>query len=207
MSSSTRTHTRGALGAILGLTATAVTGLTLALPTGATATASEPGDPTTTPTGTPTSEPTAQPTEPTSETTQEKGVLIECAGTWKGQPAMVSVYENRTYGNELVVAVGAEDSESFWITHPEGRMVRRGEVQQEGRMDGKRVVLAGRVVRDGEPVEVHEEREDAGQHIVVDGVHKPLAADLVLTWKKRNAELDCDNAFRYDLTVTKTPIV
>ncbi|MGV3563026.1 MAG: hypothetical protein ACO1ON_07055 [Nocardioides sp.] len=201
-SSTTIRRTRGTLGAILGLTATAVTGLALALPTGATATASEPGDPTPTPTGTPTSEPT----EPTSETTQEKGVLIECAGTWKGQPAMVSVYENRTYGNELVVAVGAEDAESFWITDPEGRMVRRGELQQEGRMDGKRVVLAGRVVRDGEPVEVHEEREDAGQHIVVDGVHKPLAADLVLTWKKRNADLDCDNAFRYDLTVTKTPI-
>ncbi|WP_300642746.1 hypothetical protein [Nocardioides sp.] len=201
-SSTTIRRTRGTLGAILGLTATAVTALALALPTGATATASEPGDPTPTPTGTPTSEPT----EPTSETTQEKGVLIECAGTWKGQPAMVSVYENRTYGNELVVAVGAEDAESFWITDPEGRMVRRGELQQEGRMDGKRVVLAGRVVRDGEPVEVHEEREDAGQHIVVDGVHKPLAADLVLTWKKRNADLDCDNAFRYDLTVTKTPI-
>jgi hypothetical protein len=201
-SSTTIRRTRGTLGAILGLTATAVTALALALPTGATATASEPGDPTPTPTGTPTSEPT----EPTSETTQEKGVLIECAGTWKGQPAMVSVYENRTYGNELVVAVGAEDSESFWITYPEGRMVRRGEIQQEGRMEGKRVVLAGRVVRDGEPVEVHEEREDAGQHIVVDGVHEPLAADLVLTWKKRNADLDCDNAFRYDLTVTKTPI-
>jgi len=203
MSSSTRT-TRGTanLGAILGLTATAVTALALTLPTGTAATASEPGDPTPTPTGTPTSEPT----EPTSETTQEKGVLIECAGTWKGQPAMVSVYENRIYGNELVVAVGAEDSESFWITHPEGRMVRRGEVQQEGRMDGKRVVLAGRVVRDGEPVEVHEEHDDAGQHIVVDGVHMPLSADLVLTWKKRNADLDCDNAFRYDLTVTKTPI-
>lgn len=201
-SSTTIRRTRGTLGAILGLTATAVTGLALALPTGATATASEPGDPTPTPTGTPTSEPT----EPTSETTQEKGVLIECAGTWRDQPVTVSVYENRTYGNELLVAVGAEDAESFWITNPEGRMVRRGELQQEGRMDGRRVVLAGQVVRDGEPVEVHEEREDAGQHIVVDGVHKPLAADLVLTWKKRNADLDCDNAFRYDLTVTKTPI-
>jgi len=100
MSSSTRTTLGTAsLGAVLGLTATAVTALALTLPTGATATASEPGDPT----ATPTSEPTDQPTEPTSETTQEKGVLIECAGTWKGQPATVSVHENRTYGNELVV--------------------------------------------------------------------------------------------------------
>lgn len=204
MSSSTRAlHTRGALGAVLGLTATAVTALALTLPTGSTANASEPGDPTTTPTGTPTSDPT----EPTSETTQEKGALLECAGSWKDQPVFVSVYENRTFGNELVVAVGAEDQESFWITNPEGRMVRRGEIQQEGRMDGRLVVLAGRVTRDGEPVEVHEEREDAGQHIVVDGIHKPLDSDLVLTWKKRNADLDCDNAFRYDLTVTKTPIV
>lgn len=204
MSSSTRAlHTRGALGAVLGLTATAVTALALTLPTGSTANASEPGDPTTTPTGTPTSDPT----EPTSETTQEKGVLLECAGSWKDRPVFVSVYENRTFGNELVVAVGAEDQESFWITNPEGRMVRRGEIQQEGRMDGRLVVLAGRVTRDGEPVEVHEEREDAGQHIVVDGIHKPLDSDLVLTWKKRNADLVCDNAFRYYLTVTKTPIV
>lgn len=118
----------------------------------------------------------------------------------------MTVYENRTFGNELVVTVGAEDSESFWIAHPEGRMIRRGEVQQEGRMDGRLVVLAGRVTRDGEPVEVHEEHDAAGQHIVVDGIPKPLDAELLLTWKKRNADLDCDNAFRYDLTVTKTPI-
>lgn len=148
----------------------------------------------------------AEPGGAETTTTQEKGVLLECTGTWKDQPVFVSVYENRTFGNELLVAVGAEDSESFWSTHPEGRMVRRGEIQQEGRMDGRLIVLAGQVTRDGEPVEVHEEREDAGQHIVVDGIHKPLDADLVLTWKKRNAALDCDNAFRYDLTVTKTPI-
>lgn len=203
MSSSTRAlHTRGALGAVLGLTATAVTALALTLPTGSAANASEPG-PTTTPTGTPTSEPT----EPTSETVQEKGLLIECAGTWRDQPVHLSVYENRTYAHELLIAIGAEDQEVFLVENPEQRMVRRGEVHESGRLDGRRFALAGTVVRDGEVVEVHEEFEDDGKTVTVDGVHKPLAADLVLTWKKQNAELDCDNAFRYDLTVTKTPIV
>lgn len=142
--------------------------------------------------------------ETTSE--REKGVLVECAGTWRTRPVTVSVYEHRTYGNEVLVAIGAEDQEDFWISQPDGRLVRRGELQQEGTLGGRKVVLAGTVVRDGDPVEVHDEFDDAGQHVVVDGVHKPLAADLVLTWRKRNAVLDCSNAFRFDLTVTKTDI-
>lgn len=139
-------------------------------------------------------------------TTTEKGVLVECTGTWRDRPVVVSVYENRTYGNEVLVAVGAEDQEAFSVTHPDGRLVRRGAIQQEGRLDGRRFALAGPVARDGDPVEVHEEFEDDNMVITVDGVHKPLAADLVLTWRKRNAVLECSNAFRYDLVVTKTDI-
>lgn len=139
-------------------------------------------------------------------TTTEKGVLIECAGSWRDRPVVVSVYENRTYGHEVLVAVGAEDQEAFSVTHPDGRLVRRGAMQHEGRLDGRRFALSGPVVRDGEPVEVHEELEDDNMVITVDGVHEPLAADLVLTWRKRSAVLDCSTAFRYDLVVTKTDI-
>ncbi len=149
---------------------------------------------------------TAAPAHAETSTHREKGVLVECAGTWRTRPVTVSVYENRTYGNEVLVAIGAEDQEAFWISQPEGRLVRRGEMQQGGELSGRKVVLAGTVVRDGDPVEVHDEFDDAGQHVVVDGVHKPLAADLVLTWRKRNAVLDCSSAFRFDLTVTKTDI-
>jgi len=53
---------------------------------------------------------------------------------------------------------------------------------------------------------VHEEYDDAGQHITVDGYHRKLAKDLTLTWRHRTVQLSCDNAFFYDLQVTKEPI-
>lgn len=139
-------------------------------------------------------------------TVHEKGLLIECTGTWEDQPVHVSVYENRAYVNELVIAIGDEDDEVFLVENPEDRMVTRGEVHESGRLDGRKFALAGPVVRDGDVVEVHEEFVDDGQQVVVDGVHKPLAADLELTWRKRDAVLDCSNAFRFDLQVSRTPV-
>lgn len=148
----------------------------------------------------------AGPAHAETTTVHEKGLLIECTGTWRQQPVHVSVYENRTYVNELVVAIGAEDQEVLLVENPEERMVTRGEVHESGLLGGRKFALAGPVVRDGDVVEVHEEFVDDGQHVVVDGVHKPLAADLELTWRKRDAVLDCSNAFRFDLDVSRTPV-
>ncbi|WP_180933300.1 hypothetical protein [Nocardioides ungokensis] len=53
---------------------------------------------------------------------------------------------------------------------------------------------------------VHEEYDDAGEHITVDGYHRKLAKDLTLTWRHRTVQLSCDNAFFYDLQVTREPI-
>ena len=36
--------------------------------------------------------------------------------------------------------------------------------------------------------------------------HRKLAKDLTLTWRSRTVPLDCDNAFFYDLQVTKEDI-
>ena len=51
----------------------------------------------------------AAPAHAETTTEREKGVLVECAGTWRTRPVTVSVYEHRTYGNEVLVAIGAED--------------------------------------------------------------------------------------------------
>jgi hypothetical protein len=51
---------------------------------------------------------------------------------------------------------------------------------------------------------VHEEYDDAGQHIVADGFHRRLAHDLVLRYDGITVPLDCAPAFYYSLNVTKT---
>lgn len=143
----------------------------------------------------------------TATTTHERGLVIECAGLWRDQPVAVTVYENHPDLRELVVVVGEEGEEVVKVRTPGHRLVRHRALHERGWLDGRRFDLAGTAVRDGDPVEVHEEREDAGQHIVVDGVHHPVAATLTLTWRHRAATLDCDTAFRYDLQVTRTDTV
>ena len=48
--------------------------------------------------------------------------------------------------------------------------------------------------------------DDAGYLITVDGTHRRLANDLVLRYDGAVVPLTCDEAFAYDLQVTKEPI-
>ena len=75
------------------------------------------------------------------------------------------------------------------------------------RLEGKRAVVEGTARAVGKKTLVHEEHDDAGQHITIDGTHRRLANDLTLTWKRTTVPLDCDNAFVYDLQVTKESTV
>ena len=61
--------------------------------------------------------------------------------------------------------------------------------------------------RVGKRKHVHEEYDDAGNHIVADGYHRRLANDLVLKYDGSTVPLTCAPAFRYDLQVTTTPTV
>lgn len=148
--------------------------------------------------------PAAYAGEPT--TTNEKGILLECSGTWRGEDVYASVYENDTYGNTVQIVIadgdvaggGRETTRAF----KDGRDVRA-----VMKLKGKRAVIEGTARAVGKKTPVHEEHDDAGQHITIDGTHRRLANDLTLTWKGTTAPLDCDNAFVYDLQVTKEPTV
>ena len=75
------------------------------------------------------------------------------------------------------------------------------------KLNGKRAVIEGTAKVVGKKIAVHEEHDDAGQHIAVDGTHRRLANDLQLTWKGTTVPLDCAESFVYDLQVTKESTV
>ena len=138
-------------------------------------------------------------------TTHEHGHVVECTGTWKGQPVFASLYENNDFGNEVFIHVGEDGDEVGATRNPDGALLVDGEVATGLRLDGKRARLTGTAERFGKKIAVHEEHDDAGYHIVVDGFHKRLDTDLEMTWRGTTVPLDCDSAFFYDLVVEKTP--
>ncbi|WP_435745766.1 hypothetical protein [Nocardioides sp. SYSU DS0663] len=143
-------------------------------------------------------------TESSSEstTTRERGTVIECGGSYRGQDVFVSVYENDAHMNVLQVVVGDDglgSSRQSAKGFVDGRNVRAAL-----KLDGDKVRVTGSATPYGKRVAVHEEHDDAGQHIVVDGYHRQLRTDLTMTWRKQSVDLDCDDAFRFDLTVTTT---
>ena len=66
--------------------------------------------------------------------------------------------------------------------------------------------LPGTARKVGPPTRVHEEYDDASQHIVADGTHRRLRNDLVLRYDGTTVPLTCDPAFFFKLDVTKTDI-
>lgn len=142
--------------------------------------------------------------EPTM--THERGHVLECTGTWRTRPVFASVYENSEFGNEVFVHVGDDGDEVGATRRTTSPLIEDGQVATGVRLDGHRARLVGSAERVGKRIAVHEELDDAGYHVVVDGFHKRLDAALTMTWRKKTVPLSCDTAFRYDLTVEKTPI-
>ena len=137
-----------------------------------------------------------------SETTRERGVVIDGSGTYRGAETYVSVYENDVYANVFQVVVGDDGLGN--IRESEDGFVEKKQVRATLKLAGKKVLVTGTAKPYGKKVAVHEEHDDAGQHIVVDGVHRKLRTDLTMRWKGRTVDLTCADAFRYDLQVTKT---
>lgn len=141
--------------------------------------------------------------EPT--TTHEHGIVIECTGSLGDREVWTSVYENNTVENVVQVVVG---DNGLGAGRESARAFKVGrDVRATLRLGGKRVVLDGTARQAGKRTPVHDEHDDAGQHITVDGTHRRLATDLTMTWKGRTVPLTCDNAFAYDLQVTKESTV
>ena len=139
-----------------------------------------------------------------TDSTRERGIVLECDGEAHGLSAYVNIYENNTYGNYLQVIL--DDDPELAASREPTDLFRKGRVRGTIRIDGHKVRVTGHAQRVGKRKHVHEEIDDAGQHIVSDGYHRRLAHDLVLTYRGTSVPLDCAPAFAYDLSVTKTDI-
>lgn len=143
--------------------------------------------------------------EPT--TTRERGLVIECTGTIKDRPVYTSLYENDTVRNTIQIVIGDDDHQVGGSRDTDRDFRDDRKIRGTLKVGGSRAVVAGTARKVGDRVAVHEEHDDAGEHITVDGFHRRLKTDLTLTWRGATAPLRCDNAFLYDLQVTKESTV
>ncbi|GAB3789083.1 hypothetical protein [Nocardioides ungokensis] len=139
-------------------------------------------------------------------TTHEVGNVIECTATIKGRAVYASLYENNLHGNVIQVVIGKGDNQVGGSRQVAGGFIDHKQVHGSIVVGGRRAVIDGHASRRVKRTPVHEEYDDAGEHITVDGYHRKLAKDLTLTWRHRTVQLSCDNAFFYDLQVTREPI-
>ncbi|MFC4785145.1 hypothetical protein ACT8ZV_11745 [Nocardioides sp. MAHUQ-72] len=150
--------------------------------------------------------PTSFAAQAETTTTHEVGNVIECTGTIRGRSVWASVYENNTYANVIQVVIGDDGDQVGNSREDADGFIDHRQVLGALKVDGKRAVIEGRAVRVGSREQVHEEYDDAGQLVTVDGFHRRLSTDLTLTWRHRTRPLTCDTAFHYDLQVTKEDI-
>lgn len=131
-------------------------------------------------------------------TTREHGVVLECTGTVAGRQVYVSIYENNRYGNELQVVFDEGDGPGKGRSQ-DAKLVRAGKVDTTIRVARRAVRISGTATRTSSVKEVRETHEGA----TAVGTHRRLRTDLDVTYRNRTAPLECDNAFRYDLQVTR----
>jgi hypothetical protein len=156
--------------------------------------------------GSPASAVLAQEAGDGATTNRERGIVIACHGDKKGLEAYVELYENNLAGNHVQVVLGGSDSgvgNDKWVDDA----FRQGkDVRASIRVDGARAVVKGTARKYGPKTPVRESFDDAGYAIEIEGTHKQLRTDLVLRYDGTTVPLTCDDAFVYDLKVTKTPI-
>jgi hypothetical protein len=147
---------------------------------------------------------TAQAATDGSTTTREQGTALSCTGTWRGRHVYAEVYENSLHGNHVQVVI--DDGELAASRWQDDAMVVGKRVGVQVRLGGSAAVVKGLARPDGTRTPVHEVLEDAGQTIESTGVQRGLETALGLHWRGHRAQLDCSDAFRYRLTVTRTPV-
>ena len=136
----------------------------------------------------------------TSTTEHQRGHMIECTGLYRGKDVYTSAYENDVHGNFLQVVIGDNGNGAGRQVHQplvDGTRLRGGLQLTHGR-----AVVRGEVKRVGKKYPIHEEYDDAGNHITVDGFHRRLATDVVLRYRGATVSLDCENPVAYSIDVT-----
>ena len=146
----------------------------------------------------------SQAAEAAASTVKERGIVLECNGSARGLDVYVNVYENSPHDNYFQVVLN-DDPELSNSREPSD-IWSKGKIRAGLPIDGHRALVTGSAIKVGDPEQIHEEYDDAGQHHVVDGIHKRLRNHLVLRYDGTVVPLTCDPAFFYKLVVTKTPI-
>ncbi len=140
-----------------------------------------------------------------STTERQRGVVMSCFGEADGLAAFVELYQNSRYPNSVAITLN-EDPETSASRQPQNKVLQDGVVRTGVTIDGERARVRGTATRVGKRIPVHFEIDDAGYHIEDDGHHRRLQHDLVLIYSGTTVPLDCQDAFFFDLTTTRTPI-
>lgn len=133
---------------------------------------------------------------------REKGIVLECTGRADGLSAYVNLYENDVYSNYLQVRLN--DDPALSKSREPADILRGTDVRTSLLIKGLRARVTGTATKVGPKKPVHQEVDDAGQHVVMDGFHRRLAHELTLTYDGTTVPLRCAPAFAYVLNVTKT---
>jgi hypothetical protein len=144
-----------------------------------------------------------------SETHRERGLVLECRGKGQGMRAYVSVYENHKFGNTLQVVLGGPDDGRGNSRSTKRDLVDRGQLTRAAKVevDGDVAKVRGTAIKRGPTSTIHEEYDDAGNTITVDGTHRPIRTDMRLSYGDKRVDLTCDDAaFAFNLTVVTEPI-
>ena len=139
-----------------------------------------------------------------ADTHTEKGIVLECTGESDGLSAYVNLYENDVSTNYVQVILN--DKPGLAASREPKDIWSAGAVQTSVRIKDKKASITGTAGKVGKRTHVHEELDDAGNHVVSDGWHRQLAHDLTLRYAGTTVDLTCSPAFFYKLEVTKTPI-
>jgi len=139
-----------------------------------------------------------------ADTVTERGVLLECTGQRAGLAAYVNLDENDVHTNYVQVVLN--DRPRLAASREPSDILAAGEVRTSVRIAELKAKVSGTAQMVGRRTHVDEEIDDAGQHVVSDGLHRRLATDLVLRYDGTTVPLSCAPAFAYKLDVTRTDL-
>jgi hypothetical protein len=154
---------------------------------------------------------------PDAEVTNEQGVAFAGFGELDGRQVFVEIYGNSLYGSQATVVVeqpgGPELSASVELAADD---LLDGDVEVDAALSRNtrgglaptrsRVQIAGTWEASGPSTEIDETFEDAGYLIHTTGTNTPLAADVVVTIDGKAVTVEMQDAFAFDLTITRTAL-
>jgi hypothetical protein len=152
-----------------------------------------------------------------AEVTHEQGVALAGFGDLNGRQVFVEIYGNSLYGSQATVVVeqpgGPELSASLELAADD---LLDGDVELDVALSRNtrgglaptrsRAQIDGTWDVSGESTKIDETFEDAGYLIHTTGTNTPLAADVVVTIDGKEIAVEMQDAFAFDLTVTRTAL-